>query len=52
MNLVTLKFGYKPLGLYHREGESRKIYINAIKAADTGNYEPLRNLIASEMTRF
>lgn len=52
MNWVAMKFGYKPLVLYHREGESRKIYIKAMKAADGGNMEPLRNLIVFELSPF
>ena len=52
MNLVALKFGYRPLELYHREGDSRKIYIDAMKSADKGNFEPLTNLIRKEMTAF
>jgi len=52
MNLVALKFGYQPLELYHREGNSRKIYIEAMKSADKGNFEPLMTLIRKEMTAF
>ena len=52
MNLVALKFGYRPLELYHREGDSRKIYIDAMKSADKGNFEPLTSLIRKEMTPF
>ena len=52
MNLVALKFGYRPLELYHREGDSRKIYIDAMKSADKGTFEPLTNLIREEMTAF
>lgn len=52
MNLVAMKFEYKPLVLYYREGESRKVYIDAMKAADKGDIEPLRNLIAVELARF
>ncbi len=52
MNLVALKFGYKPLELYHREGDSRKIYIDAMKSADKGNFEPLLRLISEELTTF
>lgn len=52
MNLVAMKFGYKPLVLYYREGESRKVYIGAMKAADKGDIEPLRNLISIELTSF
>lgn len=52
MNLVALKFGYQPLELYHREGDSRKIYIDAMKSADKGNFEALTTLIRKEMTAF
>ena len=52
MNLVALKFGYRPLELYHREGDSRKIYIDAMKSADKGNVEPLQRLIREELTAF
>jgi len=52
MNIVALKFGYQPLELYFREGESRKFYINAIKEADNGNYKLLTNLISEELISF
>jgi cell filamentation protein len=52
MNLVALKFGYRPIELYHREGDGRKIYIDAMKAADRGNFELLTNLIRKEITAF
>ena len=52
MNIVALKFGYKPLELYHRDGDSRKIYIEAMKLADNGNFDPLANLIRKELTAF
>ena len=52
MNLVALKLGYKPLELYYREGDSRKIYIEAMKSADKGNFEPLQSLINEELTAF
>jgi cell filamentation protein len=52
MNWVALKFGYKPLELYHRAGEARKTYINAIREVDKGNYEPLTELISSELSTF
>ena len=52
MNIVALKFGYKPLELYYREGDSRKIYIDAMKLADNGNFEPLMTLIRKELTAF
>jgi cell filamentation protein len=52
MNLVALKLGYQPLELYHRAGESRKVYIEAMKQADVGNYEALKSLILIELTPF
>ncbi len=52
MNLVAMKFGYQPLELYYREGESRKIYINAMKLADKGNFETLSGLIGEELSAF
>ena len=52
MNIVALKLGYQPLELYFREGESRKFYIDAMKTADNGNFEHLKNLISEELTAF
>jgi cell filamentation protein len=52
MNIVALKFGYKPLELYYREGDSRKTYIDAMKFADNGNFQPLTTLIRKELTAF
>ena len=52
MNIVAMKLGYQPLGLYHREGESRKIYIEAMKTADNGNFTKLTALIAEELSAF
>jgi len=52
MNLVALKFGYQPIELYHREGESRNIYIQAMKLADDGDYNLLTRLISEELIPF
>jgi cell filamentation protein len=52
MNLVTMKFGFKPLELYKREGESRKVYIQSMQLADKGNFELLGNLIRQELEAF
>ncbi len=49
MNLVCLIFGYKPLKLYHREGDSRMIYIKALQTADSGNFDELNKLIEEEL---
>lgn len=52
MNIIAMKFGYQPLQLHHREGESRTVYINAMKAADRGDVEPLMLLINEELVAF
>ena len=52
MNLVAMKFGYQPLVLYHREGESRRTYIEAMKLGDKGDYRKLFNLISEELIFF
>lgn len=52
MNLVALKLGYQPLDLYHREGNSREIYIDAMRSADKGDFEALQRLIKKELTAF
>lgn len=52
MNIVALKLGYKPLELYHREGNGRKIYIDAMKSADHGDYTVLKDLIRKELDLF
>ncbi|MGZ5283775.1 MAG: Fic/DOC family protein, partial [Bacteroidia bacterium] len=52
MNLVAMKLGYEFLQLYHRAGESRKIYIEAMKSADRGNFTPLRALISNGLSAF
>lgn len=49
MNLVAMKLGYRPLELYQREGESRKMYIDAMRSADGGNNEKLLNLVGKEL---
>lgn len=49
MNWVCLKFGYKPITLYSREGVSRITYIQALQKADNGNFKPLENLIEAEL---
>jgi cell filamentation protein len=52
MNIIALKFGFKPLELYYRHGESRKIYIDAMKSADKGDFEPITILISKELSAF
>ena len=52
LNLVAMKLGYRPLELYKREGESRKIYIQSMQQADKGNFELLGSLIRQELEAF
>ena len=52
MNIVAMTLGYKPLELYKREGENRKIYIQAMQQADKGNFELLGNLVRQELEAF
>ena len=52
MNIIAMKMGFKLLQLYHRQGDDRKIYIEAMKAADGSNFEPLKALIRKELTTF
>lgn len=52
MNIVALKFGYYPLELYKREGQYRKLYINALRNADEGNFSDLHKLIYEELRPF
>lgn len=52
MNLIALKLGYQPLELYKRQGNARETYIGAMREADKGNFEPLKELIQSEIIRF
>lgn len=52
MNLVAMKLGYRPLTLYYKEGNSRRVYINALRLADKGNFEELIKLINEEVTSF
>lgn len=51
-NLIALRFGYRPLRLYHREGESRKNYIAAMRLADKGDFSGLAVLVREEMIPF
>lgn len=52
LDFAALFKGYEPIQLYHREGEARQTYINALRAADNGDYTLLSALILSELTTF
>ena len=52
LNLAAMLKGYEPIQLYHREGNARKEYINALRAADNGDMSLLTQLIFAELTPF
>jgi cell filamentation protein len=52
LDFATLLKGYEPIQLYHREGDARLMYIEALRAADNGNYQILSDLILNELTPF
>ena len=49
LNFAALFKGYEPIQLYHREGEARKTYIEALRSADAGDLGPLAALIGNEL---
>lgn len=52
LDFAALLKGYEPIQLYYRDGKARSVYIEALRAADNGNYEPLSKLILKELTPF
>lgn len=52
LNLIALKLGYQPLILHKRQGDARATYIKAMRAADQGEFTPLKVLIQRELIRF
>lgn len=48
-DLIALMNGYDHIILYHREGEARKIYLEAIRAADDYDFTLLENLIKPQV---
>jgi cell filamentation protein len=52
LDFAALLKGYEPIQLYYREGEARITYIEALRSADIGNYQPLSKLILDELTPF
>jgi cell filamentation protein len=50
LNLAAMINGYEPIRLYHREGDARVQYIEALRAADVGDMSLLSQLILSELT--
>ena len=52
LDFAALSKGYEPIYLYHREGEARKNYIDALRKADEGNYKALSTMILTKLTPF
>ena len=52
LNAAAMLKGIEPIQLYHREGEARKEYIEALRKADEGDNRKLTNLIFNELTAF
>ena len=52
LNAAAMLRGFEPVQLYHREGEARKEYIEALRKADGGDVQALTNLILNELTAF
>jgi cell filamentation protein len=50
LNAAAMLKGFEPVQLYHREGEARKEYIEALRKADGGDVQALTNLILNELT--
>lgn len=51
-NLIAYKHGYRDINIYHRTGEKRKSYIEAIRLADKNDFTMLEGLIRKELARF
>nr|BCX00339.1 MAG: hypothetical protein KatS3mg041_0385 [Bacteroidota bacterium] len=50
-DLISLRCGGPPVVLYAREGDLRRLYIEALRQADRGNLEPLQGLIRAALER-
>lgn len=48
-DLIALMNGYDHIILYHREGEKRKMYLEAIRKADDYDYSKLEELIRQQL---
>lgn len=51
-NFLLLTNSYMPIEIYHREGDKRETYIQALRNADKGEYNDLKSLIFDLMTPF
>lgn len=52
LNAAAMLKGFEPIQLYHRQGEARAKYIEALRAADDGDIGALTALIIHELTPF
>lgn len=50
LNVAAMLKGFEPIKLYHREGEARAKYIEALRDADHGDMNALTALILVELT--
>lgn len=52
LNAAAMLEGFEPIQLYHRQGEARAKYIEALRVADNGDIAALTALIIHELTPF
>ena len=50
-NLIAYLHGYEAIQIYHREGDARSEYIQALKKADNHDYQPLQTIIKDRLRR-
>jgi cell filamentation protein len=50
-NLLGMLNGYNPVRLYEPDGEARKIYISALRSADSGDLTVLQGLIEQQLSK-
>ena len=50
-NLIAYLHGYEAIQIYHREGDARSEYIQAIKKADNHDYQSLQTIIKDRLRR-
>lgn len=48
-DIVAMQFDYKGCQIYHQQGPEREVYIQALRAADQFNYEPLNQIVLAAL---
>ncbi|MEM9328149.1 MAG: Fic family protein, partial [Bacteroidota bacterium] len=48
-DFIAFSNGYDEIVLYHRDGDERKMYLEAIRAADNLDYSVLEGMIRSQL---